>query len=78
VEAAPAEPTPVKKQKTKVVKVSADQKAGKEPVYSFAQLAALFTTPQEPPAAVKPPELVPAPQPSEAPPQSPPAETPPA
>ena len=42
--------------------MSDDQKAGKEPVYSFAQLAALFKTkdapPPVPPVVEKPPEPI--------------------
>ena len=56
--------------------LSDTQKVGKEPVYSFAQLAALLKAKEEPPAEAKPPEgpAASAPPPAEEPkPETPPA-----
>jgi hypothetical protein len=59
-----------------VPKLSDTQKTGKEPVYSFAQLAALFKSKDEvPPPPAEQPVVEKAPAPAEAPkPDAPPAE----
>jgi uncharacterized protein len=77
--AAPAQPPPPRKpaRPRPVPKLSDTQKVGKEPVYSFAQLAALMTTKNAPPAEEPKPEPPPPAEASAPAAEAPPPEAPP-